>query len=145
MSIWFAEPPSLDQLTRSGFARHIGIHVTDIGPDYLRAALEVTPQVHQPFGVLHGGVSAALAETVGSIAANLCVDPERFVCLGQELNANHLRPVSSGQVIATARPFHIGRRSHVWGIEIRDAGERLTCVSRLTMAVLPRPPGTDRA
>ncbi len=140
MSIWFADltSASLGQLTRGGFAELIGIQLTDIGPDHLRASLEVTPEVHQPYGVLHGGVSAALAETVGSVAANLCVDPERFLCLGQELNANHLRPVSSGRVTATARPFHIGHRSQVWGIEIRDERERLTCVARLTMAVVPR-------
>ena len=140
MSIWFADltPESLGQLTRGGFAERIGIRLTDIGPDYLRAALEVTPEVHQRYGILHGGVSAALAETVGSVAANLCVDSERYVCLGQELNANHLRPVSGGRVTATARPFHIGHRSQVWGIEIRDERERLTCIARLTMAVVGR-------
>lgn len=139
MSIWFTAltPESLQQLERGGFAARIGIRFTDIGPDYLCAALEVTPEVHQPFGVLHGGVSAALAETVGSVAGNLCVDPECFRCLGQELNANHLRPVSRGAITATARPFHIGQRSQVWGIEIRDARQRLVCVSRLTIAVVP--------
>lgn len=140
MSIWFTDltPAVLPTLPCGGFAERIGIQLTDIGPDYLRAELEVTPAVHQPYGILHGGVSAALAETVGSVAANLCVDPERFVCLGQELNANHLRPVREGRIAATARPFHIGQRSHVWGIEICDARERLTCVSRLTMAVVAR-------
>jgi len=140
MSIWFSAltAESLQKVERGGFAARIGIQFTDLGTDYLSAALEVTPEVHQPYGVLHGGVSAALAETVGSVAANLCVDPERFMCLGQELNANHLRPVSSGRITATARPFHIGHRSQVWGIEIRDARERLVCVSRLTMAVVPR-------
>ena len=140
MSIWFSTlgTESLQKVERGGFAARIGIQFTDLGPDYLCATLDVTPEVHQPYGVLHGGVSAALAETVGSVAANLCVDPERFMCLGQELNANHLRPVSSGRITATARPFHIGHRSQVWGIEIRDARERLVCVSRLTMAVVPR-------
>jgi uncharacterized protein (TIGR00369 family) len=88
--------------------------------------------------VLHGGASVALAETVGSIASNLCVDQKTQMCLGQEINANHLRGVSSGLVTATARPFHIGGRSHVWHIEIRDELDRLVCVSRLTMAVVPR-------
>ena len=87
-------------------------------------------------GVLHGGASVALAETVGSTAANLCVDPERELCLGQEINANHLRPVYAGEVTATARPLHRGNRSQVWQIEIRDERERLVCVSRLTMAVV---------
>ena len=140
MSIWFSDisRQSLAQVTHGGFAERIGIRLSDIGAEFLRATLEVTPDLHQPYGALHGGVSAALAETVGSVAANLCVDPERFMCLGQELNANHLRPVISGVVTATARPFHIGHRSQVWGIEIRDERERLICVSRLTMAVVPR-------
>lgn len=141
MSIWFADlaPQSLGQIPRGGFAERIGIELTDIGPDFLRAALEVTPELHQPYGILHGGVSTALAETVGSLAANLCIDPARFVCLGQALDANHLRPVSGGRITATAQPFHIGQRSQVWGIEIRDAHQRLTCISRLTMAVIARP------
>ena len=120
-------------------AETIGIRVTEIGPDFLRATMPVTPRTHQPMGVLHGGASVALAETVGSVAANLCVDGEKYVCLGQDINANHLRPISSGIVTATARPFHIGRRSHVWHIEIRDEEDRLVCVSRLTMAVIDKP------
>lgn len=140
MSIWHREvtPQSLGHMAAGTFAEQIGIRVTEVGSDYLRATLQVTPKLHQPYGILHGGVSAALAETVGSVAAGLCVDPERFMCLGQEINANHLRPVSAGLVTATARPFHIGHRSHVWGIEIRDEQGRLTCISRLTMAVVPR-------
>jgi 1,4-dihydroxy-2-naphthoyl-CoA hydrolase len=141
MSIWRTQA-SIEQLrqhSRHTLATTIGIQVTEIGPDYLRATLPVNPTTHQPTGVLHGGASAALAETVGSIAANLCVDTTRYVCLGQEINANHLRPVSSGIVTATARPYHIGKRSHVWGIEIRDEQQNLVCISRLTMAVVERP------
>jgi 1,4-dihydroxy-2-naphthoyl-CoA hydrolase len=89
-------------------------------------------------GILHGGASVALAETVGSFGANMCVDSKRFVCVGQDINANHLRPATSGVVTATARPFHIGSRSQVWHIEIHDERQRLVCVSRLTMAVLDR-------
>ena len=140
MSIWRTEvtPELLERFSRGTLAERIGIRITEVGPDYLRATLPVTPDVHQPYGVLHGGVSAALAETVGSVAANLCVDTSRFVCLGQEINANHLRPVASGVLTATARAFHIGSRSQVWGIEIRDAAGRLTCVARLTLAVVAR-------
>jgi 1,4-dihydroxy-2-naphthoyl-CoA hydrolase len=139
MRIWHREvtPQSLERAADGGFAQRIGIRIAEIGADYLCATLRVTPDLHQPYGILHGGVSAALAETAGSLAASLCVDPERFMCLGQELNANHLRPVSEGVITATARPFHIGHRSQVWGIEIRDQESRLTCVSRLTMAVVP--------
>jgi len=141
MSIWRTQT-SVEQLqvhSRNTLADTVGIRVTEIGPDYVRATMPVSPRTHQPMGVLHGGASVALAETVGSLAANLCVDQALHVCLGQEINANHLRPVSSGTVTATARPHHIGKRSHVWGIEIRDEREKLVCVSRLTMAVVDRP------
>jgi 1,4-dihydroxy-2-naphthoyl-CoA hydrolase len=140
MSIWRTEvtPELLERFSRGTFAERIGIRITEVGPDYLRATLPVTAAVHQPYGVLHGGASVALAETVGSVAANLCVDPEKLACFGQEINANHLRSVTSGTVTATARPYHIGSRSHVWGIEIRDERGRLVCVSRLTMAIVPR-------
>jgi 1,4-dihydroxy-2-naphthoyl-CoA hydrolase len=140
MGIWRTEK-TLEQIRdygRNTLAEHIGIRMTEIGPDYLRATMPVNRQVHQPTGVLHGGASVALAETVGSVAANLCVDMTTHMCLGQEINANHLRGVSSGLVTATARPFHIGTRSQVWHIEIRDEQDRLVCVSRLTMAVVQR-------
>ncbi len=126
-------------MSRNTLVEHLDIRITEIGPDYLRATMPVSPRTHQPMGVLHGGASVALAETVGSVAANLCVDPATHVCLGQEVNANHLRPVSSGLVTATARPYHLGSRSQVWQIEIRDARDKLVCVSRLTMAVVERP------
>ncbi len=141
MTIW-RTPTSVEQVrefSRGTLAETIGIRVTEVGPDFLRATMPVNPTVHQPMGVLHGGASVALAETVGSVAATLCVDQEKYVCLGQEINANHLRPISSGIVTATARPCHIGKRSHVGSIEIRDEEERLVCVSRLTMAVVDRP------
>lgn len=143
MSIWRIQT-SVEQLqesARNTLAHTIDIHVTEIGPDFLRATMPVTSKTHQPMGVLHGGASVALAETVGSLAANMCVDQALHVCMGQEINANHLRPVSSGIVTATARAYHIGKRSHVWNIEIRDEQEKLVCVSRLTMAVVDRPKG----
>ena len=92
----------------------------------------------QTMGILHGGASVALAETIGSVAANLCIDPKTQACVGQEINANHLRPVASGLVTATARAVHLGSRSQVWQIEIRDERERLVCISRLTMAIIER-------
>lgn len=144
MSIWHVATTA-EFLTERGsrsLPGYLGIKVTEIGPDYLRATMPVNERTHQPFGVLHGGASVALAETAGSLAAMLCVDPEQFLCLGQEINANHLRAISSGTLTATARPFHIGTRSHVWSIEIRDESERLVCVSRLTMAIVERRPKT---
>jgi len=138
MSIWrnAATPEQLNERGRHSMSGHLGIRFTEIGPDYLRATMPVNEHTHQPFGQLHGGASVTLAETVGSIAAGLCVDPQQSRCVGQEVNANHLRGVSAGTVTATARPFHLGARSHVWGIEIRDESERLVCVARLTMAVI---------
>ena len=140
MSIWRASPTP-EELTARGAASMpglLGIRFTEVGPDYLRASMPVHERTHQPFGLLHGGASVTLAETVGSVASMLCVDPERYLCVGQEINANHLRGLSSGSVIATARPWHLGGRSHVWHIEIRDERERLVCVSRLTMAIIER-------
>ncbi len=141
MSIWRTSlsVEQLQEYSRNTLVEHIGIRVAEVGPDYVRATMPVNPQTHQPMGVLHGGASVALAETVGSLAASLCVDPQKHVCLGQEINANHIRPVSSGIVTATARPYHLGNRSQVWHIEIRDEQDRLVCVSRLTMAVVDRP------
>jgi 1,4-dihydroxy-2-naphthoyl-CoA hydrolase len=144
MSIWHAAitPEFLTERGSKSLPGHLDIRITEIGPDYLRATMPVTAHTHQPYGLLHGGASVALAETAGSIAAMLCVDAEQYLVLGQEINANHLRAVSSGTVTATARPFHIGARSHVWSIEIRDESDRLVCVSRLTMAVVERRPKT---
>ena len=143
MSIWrvSSTPEILNERARNSLPGFLGITVTEIGADYLRATMPVVPRTHQPFGVLHGGASVALAETAGSLAAMLCVEP-RYVCLGQEINANHLRAISAGTVTATARPYHLGARSQVWGIEIRDESERLVCVSRLTVAVVERRPET---
>ena len=151
MAIWFCNPtgpagsPTIDDARASQrglLSAHLGIEFTELGDDYLRGTMPVEQHTRQPMGYLHGGASLVLAETLGSVAANFVVDRARFRCLGQEINANHLRPVSEGHVIGTARPFHVGARSHVWGIEIRDAKERLVCVSRLTIAVVDwRPRG----
>jgi 1,4-dihydroxy-2-naphthoyl-CoA hydrolase len=142
MSIW-QRTPSLEQLNAGAagtLIRTLGIVFTELGADFLRASMPVDERTRQPYGLLHGGASVALAETLGSMAAYLCVDAGRFLCVGQEINANHLRSAKSGQVTGTARPVHIGGRSHVWGIEIANEAGALVCISRLTMAVLERPP-----
>jgi 1,4-dihydroxy-2-naphthoyl-CoA hydrolase len=139
MAIWFADNPSIEDARASQqglLAPHLGIEFTEFGPDYLRGTMPVAAHTQQPMGYLHGGASLVLAETLGSVAANFVVDRTRQRCLGQEINANHLRPVADGLVTGTARPFHLGARSQVWGIEIRDSRERLVCVSRLTVAVV---------
>ena len=140
MSIWFTSPTIEDanRYMQPVLGGHLGILFTEFGADYLRGTMPVEPRTHQPMGILHGGASVVLAETLGSVAANYAVDPARFYCVGQEINANHIRPVRSGLVTGTARAIHLGSRSQVWGIEIRDAQDRLTCISRLTIAVVDR-------
>jgi 1,4-dihydroxy-2-naphthoyl-CoA hydrolase len=141
MAIWFESVTAqeLHERQRGTLADHVGIRIVEIGDDYLRGTMPVDHRTIQPMGVLHGGASVVLAETLGSVAGMLVLDRTKFVCLGQEINANHLRPATAGLVIGTARPYHIGARSHVWGIEIRDERGKLTCVSRLTLAVVERP------
>jgi 1,4-dihydroxy-2-naphthoyl-CoA hydrolase len=136
-SIWH-QPFTLDDVRphRPCLQDHLGIELIEIGPDYLRARMPVDARTHQPFGILHGGASVALAETVGSTAAAFVVDPTKYRVVGQEINANHVRAISDGFVIGTARPLHLGRRSHVWEIRITDEQDRLVCISRLTMFVL---------
>ncbi|MFZ7095049.1 hotdog fold thioesterase [Luteimonas dalianensis] len=116
----------------------LGIVFTEIGHDFLRATMPVDARTHQPYGLLHGGASVLLAETLGSTAGMLCVDEGR-ACVGIEINANHLRGVRSGTVTGTARPLHVGRSTQVWEIRIEDAAGHLVCVSRLTLAVVPLP------
>lgn len=138
MSIWFKPYSLADLHIRGGMPKHLGVEFTAIGPDFLSARMPVDDRTHQPHGILHGGASVALAETIGSYAASLAVDPDKYRCVGQEINANHVRAVSSGFVIGTARPYHIGRRSHVWEIRIVDERDKLVCISRLTMAVIDK-------
>lgn len=115
----------------------LGIEFVGCGDDWISARMPVDARTHQPFGRLHGGASVALAETVGSVAASYCVDRSQFVAVGMEINANHIRPAYSGWVTATASPESLGRTTQVWTIRIRDEAERLVCISRLTIAVIP--------
>jgi 1,4-dihydroxy-2-naphthoyl-CoA hydrolase len=140
MSIWQGNP-SLEELRGihlQSMPGYLGIELTEIGDDYLKGTMPVNERTRQPFGILHGGASVVLAETLASTAAYLFIDRDRLVSFGQEINANHLRSVKSGIVTGTTRPFHLGTRSQVWGIEIHDELGRLTCVSRITMAIVER-------
>ena len=128
-------PDWLPEGTISPLDDKLGVRLLDFDPERLVATMPVEGN-QQPYGLLHGGASVTLAETLGSVASLHCVDTEQYRCVGHEINANHLRGISAGTVTATARPFHIGSRSQVWHIEIRDESERLVCVSRLTMAVV---------
>jgi len=141
MSIWFRQfnVDEIRALEHDTMGEHIGIEVTAIGTDYLEARMPVDRRTVQPDRILHGGASVTLAESLGSIGASMCVDRAKFLVVGQEINANHLRPARSGFVHGHARPIHIGRRSQVWSIEIKDDAGKLVCVSRITLAVIERP------
>jgi len=129
----------LRRLTHGTMAEAIGIELTEVGDDFVKGRMPVDARTTQPFGILHGGASAALAETLGSIAGTLSVNPEISSCVGLEINANHIRSVKSGVVNGVATPVHIGSTTQVWEIRITDEKERLVCISRLTLAVLSRP------
>lgn len=139
--IWFKKDLQLHEITALGkgtMGEHIGIEFTEIGPDFLKAHMPVDARTRQPYGLLHGGASCVLAETLGSVASALVIDPERFICVGLEINANHVRGVRDGKVTGTAIPLHLGSSTHVWDIKIHDEREKLVCVSRLTVAILKK-------
>ncbi|HEX3024542.1 MAG TPA: hotdog fold thioesterase [Chitinophagaceae bacterium] len=139
MRIWFKKDISIDQLNqlnKNNLGEHVGIQFTEIGDNYLKATMPVDHRTTQPYGLLHGGASAALAETLGSVASALVIDTDKNICVGLEINANHVRGVKNGLVTGTVTPIHIGASTHVWEIKIHDEKEKLICISRLTVAVL---------
>lgn len=127
---------TLNTLNRNSLAGQLGIEFIEAGDDFLTARMPVDERTKQPFGILHGGASAALAETVGSVAATLCTDMTQQTVVGLDINANHVKPVRSGFVYGTARPVHLGRRTHVWEIKITDEAKNLACISRLTVMII---------
>ncbi|HEX7755973.1 MAG TPA: hotdog fold thioesterase [Niabella sp.] len=139
MMIW-QKPVDLEVLNNGPeyMGTFLGIRFTDVTDDSLTAVLPVTPKVVQPYGILHGGASVVLAETVGSYASALVTDPGQFMAVGLEINANHLKPVISGLVKAVCSPLHLGKKTHVWDIRIYNDQEQLTCISRLTVAIIPK-------
>lgn len=138
MSIWFKPYTVIDiqGLLKNNMAESLGIEITEITPDSVKGKMPVDHRTKQSMNILHGGASAALAETLGSIASNLMVDTTKFSCVGLDINANHLRPVNSGFVFAEAKPIHIGKKTQVWSIEIKNEEGKMVCISRLTMAVI---------
>jgi 1,4-dihydroxy-2-naphthoyl-CoA hydrolase len=137
----FRSTPDIARLndhSRGTLAESLGIEFTEAGADFLRGRMPVDSRTRQPFGLLHGGASVALAETLGSAAGNHCLDGERSVAVGLEISANHLRPMTQGWVIGTARPIHIGRSTQVWDIRIESEAGQMICISRLTLAVVPK-------
>ena len=139
MSIWLQPPDlaALNALSKNTLVELLDIRFEAFDDDSLTASMVVDPRTHQPYGLLHGGASVVLAETLGSTASYLCIDSTRFYCVGLEVNANHLRGLRSGRVLAVARPLHLGRSTQVWDIRLSGDDGKLSCVSRLTMAVVP--------
>jgi 1,4-dihydroxy-2-naphthoyl-CoA hydrolase len=137
--IWFNKELSLNDLQRIGantMGDHLGIKFTELGPDYLKATMPVDERTRQPYGLLHGGASAALAETLGSVASAFVIDSNNYKCVGIEINANHVRAARQGFVTGTVSPLHIGASTHVWDIRITDESDKLICISRLTVAII---------
>lgn len=141
MPIWFDKELSVEKLKpliHGTMEQHIGIEWVDVGEDFLKAKMPVDHRTKQPYGLLHGGASCVLAETIGSIASAMVTDHSKFYCVGIEINANHIRSAKNGFVTGIAKPLHLGFSTHVWDIKIFDEKEKLICVSRLTVAVVQR-------
>lgn len=141
MGIWFNKDLSIADLMPLGkdtMGDHIGIEWTGVGDDFITARMPVDNRTRQPYGLLHGGASVALAETLGSVAAAMVIDNTKFYCVGLEINANHVRGVREGFVEGMAKPIHIGASTQVWDIRIYDERKKLVCVSRLTVAILKK-------
>jgi 1,4-dihydroxy-2-naphthoyl-CoA hydrolase len=131
---------AINQFSPNTMVEHIGIRFTAVGDDFLEATMPVDHRTHQPLGLLHGGASVALAETMGSVAATCCVDQSKQYCVGLEINANHIKSARSGFVKGVTRPVHIGGRTQVWEIKITNDKDELVCISRITMAVMDKKP-----
>jgi uncharacterized protein (TIGR00369 family) len=140
MSLWknLLSVQEINSLHQGTMAEYLGIEFTESGDDFIRARMPVDGRTRQPYGLLHGGASVVLAETLGSTGAVMCVDAAEYQCVGQEINANHVRGARSGWVTGTARPVHVGGRSQVWAIDIINEAGKLVCISRLTVAVIRR-------
>jgi 1,4-dihydroxy-2-naphthoyl-CoA hydrolase len=141
MPIWFDKELSVEKLksfSPDTMAQHLGIEWEDVGDDFLKAKMPVDHRTKQPYGLLHGGASCALAETIGSVSSAMVIDHSKFYCVGIEINANHIRSAREGFVMGVAKPLHLGATTHVWDIKIYDEKEKLVCVSRLTVAILQR-------
>lgn len=139
--IWFnntLKTSDIAHLGKGNMGEHIGMEFVELGPDFVKARLPIDHRTIQPFGILHGGASCVLAETLGSVASYLVIDASKQIAMGLEINANHIRSAQKGFVTGIARPIHLGKATHVWDIRITDDEERLICVCRLTVVVLEK-------
>lgn len=141
-SIWYQtpDPALIDAMSKGTIDEHLGIKITQVGDDYLSGTMPADKRTFQPYGIVHGGANVVLAETLGSIAGAHVIDTNSLLCLGQEVSATHLRPVSSGMVTGTARPIHLGKRSHVWEIRLENDQGKLSCIAKLILAIVAKDP-----
>lgn len=139
--MWFKEftVDDLNNRPKNHLGGLLDIKFTEIGDDFITGTMPVDERTHQPAGILHGGASVVLAETLGSIASYMCIDPERYVAVGLEINANHLRPVKSGLVTGICKIIHRGAKTHIWDIKLYDDRGKMNCISRLTVAIINKP------
>lgn len=140
MKIWQIDMtlPLLTDRAKNTMIEYLGIEFVEYGDDFLIARMPVDHRTRQPIGIMHGGASCVLAESVGSTAANCCVDPTQFYCVGLEINTNHIRSIRDGFVYGMAKPYHLGKSTHVWNIEITNEKKQLISINRLTMMVLEK-------
>jgi 1,4-dihydroxy-2-naphthoyl-CoA hydrolase len=139
--IWFRnyDVQEINGRPKNHLGALLGIEFMEIGEDFVSARMPVDERTHQPYGILHGGASVVLAETLGSVASSMVIDWDKFIGVGLEINANHLRPVNSGFVTGICKPLHIGGKTHVWDIKIYNDKGKMNCISRLTVAIVPKP------
>jgi 1,4-dihydroxy-2-naphthoyl-CoA hydrolase len=141
-SIWFDKSLTIEKLLPLGtntMSEYLGMKWSEVGDNFLKATMPVDHRTQQPYGLLHGGASCVLAETLGSVASAMVIDHSKFICVGLEINANHVRSARQGLVEGICTPIHIGASTHVWDIKIYDERQKLICISRLTVAILKKP------
>lgn len=141
MSIWFNKELSIEKFQKPDvgtMSEYLGIEWAELGDDFLKARMPVDNRTKQPYGLLHGGASCVLAETIGSFASAMVIDPARFQCVGLEINANHVHSATQGFVTGVALPLHLGKSTHVWDIRIYNENNKMVCVSRLTVAIIEK-------
>ncbi len=141
MAIWYKKDLTINDIRLvgiTGMSAHLGMEWVEIGDNFIKMSMPVTGITKQPYGLLHGGASCALAETVGSVASSLVIDASKYSCVGLEINANHIRSARSGNVVGHCSPLHLGKSTHVWDIRIYDDLNKLCCVSRLTVAIIAK-------
>jgi 1,4-dihydroxy-2-naphthoyl-CoA hydrolase len=129
---------TIENISKGSMTEHLGIRFLELGDDYLSAKMPVDHRTCQPYGILHGGASLVLAETLGSVAASCVIDVTKYIAVGLEINGNHVKSVSEGYVVGVAKPIHIGGKTHIWEVKITNENDQLVCISRITLAIIDK-------